>query len=38
MKTRTHALIEARLPLTVAAAAQPAAVPETELRRGMGRG
>jgi len=37
MTILTRALIEARLPLTVAAGAQPAAVPETELRRGMGR-
>ena len=35
MTTLTRALIEARLPLTVAAGAQPAAVPEAELRRGM---
>ncbi len=37
MTILTRALIEARLPLTVAAGAQPAAVPEAELRRGMGR-
>jgi len=35
MTILTRALIEARLPLTVAAGAQPAAVPEAELRRGM---
>ena len=37
MTILTRALIEARLPLTVAAGAQPATVPEAELRRGMGR-
>ena len=37
MTTLTRALIEGRLPLTVAAGAQPATVPEAELRRGMGR-
>lgn len=37
MTILTRALIEARLPLTVAAGTQPATVPETELRRGMGR-
>lgn len=37
MTILTRALIEARLPLTVAAGAQPATVPEAELRRGMAR-
>lgn len=37
MTTLNRALIEARLPLTVAAGTQPATVPEAELRRGMGR-
>lgn len=37
MTILTRTLIEARLPLTVAAGAQPATVPEAELRRGMGR-
>ena len=37
MTILTRALIEARLPLTVPAGAQPAAVPEAELRRGMAR-
>ncbi len=37
MTILTRALIEARLPLTVAAGTQPATVPEAELRRGMGR-
>ena len=37
MTILTRALIEARLPLTVAAGAQPATVPEAELRRGMQR-
>ncbi len=37
MTILTRALVEARLPLTVAAGAQPATVPEAELRRGMGR-
>ena len=37
MTLLTRALIEARLPLTVAAGTQPATVPEAELRRGMGR-
>ena len=37
MTILTRALIEARLPLTVAAGAQPATVPEAELRRGMRR-
>ncbi len=35
MTILTRALIEARLPLTVAAGAQPVTVPEAELRRGM---
>ena len=35
MTILTRALIEARLPLTVAAGMQPATVPEAELRRGM---
>lgn len=35
MTVLTRALIEARLPLTVAAGAQPATVPKAELRRGM---
>ena len=35
MTILTRALIEARLPLTVAAGAQPATVPEAELRRAM---
>ncbi len=35
MTILTRALIEARLPLTVAAGAQPATVPEAALRRGM---
>ena len=37
MTVLTRALIEARLPFTVAAGAQPETVPEAELRRGMGR-
>ena len=37
MTILTRALIEARLPFTVAAGTQPATVPEAELRRGMGR-
>lgn len=37
MTILTRALIEARLPLTVAAGAQPATVPEAELRRDMQR-
>lgn len=37
MTLLTRALIEARLPLTVAAGTQPATVPEAELRRGMQR-
>lgn len=37
MTILTRALIEARLPLTVAAGAQPATVPGAELRRGMQR-
>ena len=35
MTILTRALIEARLPLTVAAGTQPATVPEAELHRGM---
>ena len=37
MTILTRALIEARLPLTVAVGAQPATLPEAELRRGMAR-